>query len=85
MKTFTKYIWLLGLIIILATACGPQISEIKNPEKETTVEIQNLQKDTAYIAMHEGYLLVFDKEEQLKYKVDITIQDCSKVIGDEYI
>jgi hypothetical protein len=64
-----KYLFFLILLCSIFTSCEIPIRQVENPENSTTVEIQNLQKDTAIIAIDDNILYIYDRRNLVKYKV----------------
>lgn len=69
LKNMKKYLIILIVSCSIFASCNIDIKQVENPEKSTTVEIQNLKKDTAIIAIDKDVLYVYDAKNLVKYKV----------------
>lgn len=64
-----KILFLLVLAFILSS-CYEDVKQVKEPEKVTTISIQNLPKDTVLVSIEGETLYVFDQKTNLvKYKI----------------
>ena len=65
-----KILFLLVLTFALSS-CYKDVQQVKEPEKVTTISIQNLPKDTVLVSIEDETLYVFDqKTNLLKYKIE---------------
>lgn len=57
--------FLFGLMLFIA--CDPKNVEINNvvPTEVTTLELQNLTKDTVLLALHEDIIYIFNKDNKV--------------------
>lgn len=67
-----KILFLLVLTFALSS-CYEDVQQVKEPEKVTTISIQNLPKDTVLVSIEDETLYVFDQKTNLvKYKIENT-------------
>lgn len=67
-----KILFLLVLTFALSS-CYEDVQQVKEPEKVTTISIQNLPKDTVLVSIEGETLYVFDQKTNLvKYKIENT-------------
>lgn len=64
------------------SSCYEEVQQVKEPEKVTTISIQNLPKDTVLVSIEGETLYVFDqKTNLLKYKIENAKEDCVPIHG----
>lgn len=63
-----KLLFLLVLLVGMSSCYVDVEDSIEDPKKETTVELQELPKDTAVISIDEYKLYVFDEQGLVKYE-----------------
>jgi len=64
-----KKLFLFLITLVIFASCTNNIEEIKDPEKKTTVYLQQLPKDTVAISIDEDKLYVFNEDNTVEYKV----------------
>ena len=63
-----KLITIVILIVALSSCYNDVEDSVKNPKLETTIQLQDLPKDTVVISIDKNTLYVFDENNLVKYK-----------------
>lgn len=74
-----KKLFLFLITLVIFASCTDPIEKVKDPEKSTTVYLQQLPKDTVAISIDKNKLYVFNKDNTIEYKV-INISNADHVI-----